>query len=231
MASEKNMRFLLLFSIALVSMILITSQSPAAFAGACQDEDGDGYYHVSAPSYCGPDLPRDCDDTDPNVYPVNGVCPIQIETDVSDGIVVGPDDVVVISNSATIDGDLQVNGGTVVISESSTIKGNIVSNGGSILIEEGSVIEGNVDIQVSGDGGVLEINGGIISGNLITNGIDTLTITNSNINGNIYSENDGDVTITGNTVNGNIEIINPTVNCYESGNDVNGNDSSCHLSS
>ncbi len=221
----------MLFSIALVSIILITSQSPVAFAGACQDEDGDGYYHVSAPSYCGPDLPRDCDDTDPNIYPVHGVCPIQIETDVSGGVVVGSDEQVIISNSATVYGDLQVNGGTVIISGSSTIKGNIVSNGGSILIEEYSVIEGNVDIVVSGDGGVLEINGGIISGNLITNGIDTLTITNSNINGNIYSENDGDVTITGNTVNGNIEIINPAGICYESKNDVNGNNSSCHLSS
>ncbi len=106
-------------------MILITSQSPVAFAGACQDEDGDGYYHVSAPSYCGPDLPRDCDDTDPNVYPGHGVCPIKIETDVSGGVVVGPDDLVIISNRATVDGDLQVNGGTVVITESSTIKGNI----------------------------------------------------------------------------------------------------------
>ncbi len=170
MQPETSIRLSMLFSIALVSIILITSQSPVAFAGACQDEDGDGYYHVSAPSYCGPDLPRDCDDTDPNIYPVHGVCPIQIETDVSGGVVVGSDEQVIISNSATvygdlqvnggtviisgssaIDGDLQVNGGTVIISGSSTIKGNIVSNGGSILIEEGSVIDGNVDIMVSGD--------------------------------------------------------------------------------
>ena len=157
--------------------------------------------------------------------------PIQeITLNVNDNVVVNPGEMVVISNSVTIDGDLQVNGGTVVITESSTIKGNIESNGGSILIEEGSVIEGNVDIVVSGDGGVLEINGGIVSGNLITNGITTLTITNSNINGNIYSENDGDVTITGNTVNGNIEILGPQ-SCYESLNEVNGNNSSCHLSS
>jgi len=204
-------------------MILITSQSPVAFAGAgvWEDKDNDGYSTEQG----------DCDDNDPNVYPGHGVCAIQIVNDVKDGIVVGSGDTVVISNRVTVDGDLQVNGGTVIISDYSTIKGNIESNGGSILIEEGSVIEGNVDIVVLGDGGVLEINAGIVSGNLLTNGIDTLTITNSNINGNIYSENDGDVTITGNTVNGNIEIINPTVNCYESGNDVNGNNSSCHLSS
>jgi len=234
----------MLFSIALLSMILITSQAPAAFAGAgiWEDKDNDGYSTEQG----------DCDDNDPNVYPVDGRCvtTIEIEADVSGGVVVGSDEQVIISNSATvygnlqvnggaviisgssaIDGDLQVNGGTVIIGDSSTIKGNIVSNGGSILIEEGSVIEGNVDIVVSGDGGVLEINGGIVSGNLITNGIDTLTITDSNINGNIYSENDGDVTITENTVNGNIEIINPAGICYESENDVNGNNSSCHLSS
>jgi len=215
----------MLFSIALVSMILITSQSPVAFAGAgiWEDKDNDGYSTEQG----------DCDDNDPNVYPVDGRCvtTIKIEADVSDGIVVGSDEQVIISNEAIVDGDLQVNGGTVIITGSSTIKGNIESNGGSILIEEGSVIEGNVDIVVLGDGGVLEINGGIVSGNLITNGIDTLTITDSNINGNIYSENDGDVTITENTVNGNIEIINPAGICYESENDVNGNNSSCHLSS
>ena len=216
------MRLLWIFSMALVSMILIISQSPVAFAGAggFEDKDNDGYSTFQG----------DCDDTDPNIYPGNGCFEgersIEIESDVKDGFVVGPDEIVVISNSATVDGDIQVNGGTVVITESSTIKGNIESNGGSILIEEGSVIEGNVDIVVSGDGGVLEINAGFVSGNLITNGIATLIVTNSNINGNIYSENDGDVKITGNTVNGNIEILGP-LSCSESSNNVNGNNSGC----
>ncbi len=213
------MRFLLLFSIALVSIILITSQFPVAFAGSggWEDKDNDGYSTFQG----------DCNDNDPEVYPGQG-CEIEIEikSDVKDGIVVGPDEKVIISNSVTVDGDLQVNGGTVVITGSSTIKGNIVSNGGTILIEEGSVIDGNVDIQVSGDGGVLEIDEAEIKGNLETNGIDTLTVTDSNINGNIYSENDGVVTITGNTVNGNLEILGPS-SCNESSNDVNGNNSGC----
>ncbi len=216
----KKKRLQLIFSISLVSMILITSQSPVAFAGngGWEDKDNDGYSTFQG----------DCDDNDPNVYPVDGLCltTIEIDSDVKDGVEVGPDEQVIISNGATVDGDIEVNGGTVIISESSTIKGNIVSNGGSILIEEGSVIEGNVDIMVSGSSGVLEIDEAEIKGNLETNGIGTLTVTDSNINGNIYSENDGVVTITGNTINGNLEILAPQ-SCSESSNDVNGNNSGC----
>ncbi len=217
---SKKKRLTSIFSIALVSMILITSQSPVAFAGAgvWEDKDNDGYSTEQG----------DCDDNDPNVYPVDGLCvtTIEIDSDVKDGVEVGPDEQVIISNGATIDGDIEVNGGTVIITDSSTIKGNIESNGGSILIEEGSVIEGNANIIVSGSSGILEIHGSEIKGNLETNGIDTLTVTDSNINGNIYSENDGVVTITGNTVNGNLEILGPS-SCSESSNDVNGNNSGC----
>jgi len=53
-------------------MILMNSQLPEAFAGACQDDDRDGYYHVSAPAYCGEGVPRDCDDNNADVYPGNG---------------------------------------------------------------------------------------------------------------------------------------------------------------
>jgi len=56
---------------AIVGMIIITSQTPIAFAGACTDEDRDGYYTVSSPAYCGETYYRDCDDTDPEVYPGN----------------------------------------------------------------------------------------------------------------------------------------------------------------
>ena len=218
MESIKNTRLLLFFSVLLVSMILITSQTPEVFAGVGKhhDADGDGFSPKEG----------DCDDNDPEVYPVNGICAKQIENDVKDGIVVGSNETVIISNGATVDGDLKVNGGTVIITGSSTIKGNLESNGGTISIEEGSVIEGNVNIIVSGASGVLEIDGAEIKGNLETNGIGTLTVTDSNINGNIYSENDIDVTITGNTVNGNLEILGPS-SCSESSNDVNGNNSGC----
>jgi len=66
-----NVRVVPIMVIAIVGMIIIVSQSPVAFAGACTDEDRDGYYTVSSPSYCGEAYYRDCDDTDPEVYPGN----------------------------------------------------------------------------------------------------------------------------------------------------------------
>jgi len=219
MESKKN-RLQLILSISLLSMILITSQSPVAFAGAggWEDKDNDGFSTFQG----------DCDDNDPNVYPVDGLCvtTIEIESDVKDGVEVGPDEQVIISNGATIEGDIEVNGGTVIISDSSTIKGNIVSNGGTIVIKGGSEVDGNVDITVSGTGGVLEIDEATLKGNIMTNGIAIFTVTDSSVDGNIYSENDGDVTITGNTVNGNLDILGPS-SCSESSNDVNGNNSGC----
>jgi len=151
---------------------------------------------------------------------------IEIESDVNGDLVVTSNQVVFLTG-VTVDGNLQVNGGGVVfITESSIIKGNIESNGGTVVINQGSTIYGNVDIGVSGPGGVLEIEEGNVFGNLITNGIDTLTVIGSYVDGNIFSENDSNVTITGNTVNGNLEILGPS-NCSESSNNVNGNNSGC----
>jgi len=69
-----NLRLMPILLMAIVGMIIITSQSQSVFAGACQDEDRDGYYHVSSPSYCGEVYYRDCDDMDPEVYPGKGDC-------------------------------------------------------------------------------------------------------------------------------------------------------------
>ncbi len=208
------MRFPSIFLIAVVSMILITSQSPVAFAGngGWEDKDNDGFSTFQG----------DCDDNDPEVYPGHGVCPTKIETDVSDNIVVGPDDVVVISNDATLTGNVEVNGGTLVVTDGSTIIGNIESIGGTIIIEDGSSLDGNIQIQVSGAGGVLEINGATIDGNIESVGIDTLTIMNSYITGNISSTDDISVTITDNNVGKNITITSPNI-CTESGNTAKKN--------
>ena len=150
-----------------------------------------------------------------------------ITSDVDDNVVVSYGEIVVITNGVMIDGNIVVEGGTVIINAASTINGNVEgSNGASVLIEEGSIIEGNVNIVVSGQGSVLEIYGASISGNVQTEDITKLIITDSYISGNLSSTNDETVIITGNTVNGNIEIIGPT-SCSESSNNVNGNNSGC----
>ncbi len=67
------MRLLWIFSIALVSMILITSQSPAAFAGIGDDHDADGDNYSPNEG--------DCDDTDPEIYPGHGDCKYPVRQD------------------------------------------------------------------------------------------------------------------------------------------------------
>ena len=59
-----------ILSISALIMIANAAQHQTAFAGACFDEDNDGYYAPDSPSYCGDLL--DCNDDDPNVYPGHG---------------------------------------------------------------------------------------------------------------------------------------------------------------
>jgi hypothetical protein len=66
-------RFLLLFSLSLVSVILIASPTPAVYAGIGNDHDSDGDDYSPNEG--------DCDDTDPNVYPGQG-CNYPVREDV-----------------------------------------------------------------------------------------------------------------------------------------------------
>jgi len=211
-------------------MIIISSQSPLAFAGVqCGEEDpdcDDVYTNDNCPNDYNPDQKdsdRDgigdaCDGDEPNQT--------TITLDVHEPVSVATGEMVVITNGATVNGNIDVNGGTLLVTQGSNINGNIESTGGIVIIEDGSNLDGNVQIKVSGAGGVLKINNASIMGNIESQGIDTLTITYIYLGGNISSTNDQTVTVTDNDVNGNIEIIAPT-SCTESGNTVNGNNSGC----
>ena len=66
LGSIQNISLLSIFSIALVSLILVTSQSPAAFAGmgGFEDKDGDGFSTFQG----------DCNDNDPDIVPGSDEC-------------------------------------------------------------------------------------------------------------------------------------------------------------
>ncbi len=101
----------------IVSVIMIV-QYPTALAGACVDEDGDQYWANEA---CRPNL--DPDDNDPcNPDPSASTCNYTVtESDVSGSVDVGPNETVVITSGVTIDGNIEVNGGTLIVSEDVTI--------------------------------------------------------------------------------------------------------------
>ncbi len=212
---------------AIVGMIIITSQSPAAFAGACTDIDKDGYYPPNAPIYCGHLDERDCDDTDPNIGTGPGCVyqeAIVIESDVNGDFEVSPGDIVVISYGATINGNIKVIGGTLTLEYGVTVKGNVDSDKGATIIISDSIVEGNVK-AVEGD---LTINGAtVINGNVESDKGGSVFINGITVDGNIVVKEAMSVTVTGNTVAGNVEIENTSGYCKDTGNDVSGNIDGC----
>ncbi len=72
----KNVRVMPILLIAIVGMILITSQSPVAFAGIGDDHDADGDNYSPNEG--------DCDDTDPEIYPGHGDCKYPVRDDVQE---------------------------------------------------------------------------------------------------------------------------------------------------
>jgi len=221
----------LFFSIVLVSMIFISSQSPLAFGGQqCGEEDPD-CDNVYTRDNCPNDYNPDQKDSDHDG--IGDACDADLDnqttirSDVNEPVSVATGETVVIAKGATVNGNIEVNGGTLVVTQGSTINGNIESTGGTVIILENSILDGNLQIKVSGAGGVLEINNASIMGNIESQGIDTLTITNIYLGGNLSSTNDQTVTVTDNDVNGNIEIVGPNNYCTEERNTVNGNNSGC----
>jgi len=166
-----------------------------------------------------------------------------ITSDTGDNIDAGPGDIIMISEGASVSGNISSDGGEIIIQEGASVSGNISSNGGEIIIQDGSNISGNVQMD---NGGTVTINGSILSGNITGgDGVDviitdstiagnveiTITpsvlITGNTINGNLIVEDNVDVTVENNMVLGSVEIKNTSGMCSDSGNTVIGSFEGC----
>ena len=125
-----------------------------------------------------------------------------ITTDVNSSLNIGPGEIVMISG-ATVNGNIQIDGGVLTIEHESTIKGNINSiNGATIQIHD-SIVEGNVKLEYNS---ISIISGSNIIGNVNFNYVQTMFLFQSFVNGNLKVVNSDEAGILENTITGNTDV-------------------------
>ena len=122
-----------------------------------------------------------------------------IDTDTTGDQTVNADDMLTITNGATLTGDVTVDGGILTVTDSSKVDGDIkAKNGGSVTITGSSTVNGDVEANCQ-----------------------SVTITGSTINGNVKAENCDSVNIKDSEIFGDLEIENVNEVDIENGSFTN----------
>ncbi len=122
--------------------------------------------------------------------------------------------------TANQSGTINVGAGkSVVIKGAITIDGKINVNGGTLLVLDGVTIDGKIEGSNNGCIGVY--NNVKVDGKVETSGAKCLVVSASNVDGKLSSNNDAFVRICNNTIKGKLEVKNPG-NCKAGGNNVDG---------
>jgi len=122
-------------------------------------------------------------------------------------------------NPATVNGNLEVEGGTIIFKPGSGINGNVICKDGSNLTIQSSTINGN--ILIDGCDSVIIFSVAPINGNIDVKNSNTVIILNNSIMGNLDVKENLSVTVTGNNISGSLKVIDNT-NCVEGSNTVSG---------
>jgi len=132
--------------------------------------------------------------------------PTTIDVDTAGDQLVGPDDVLIITNGATLTGNVSVDGGLVTVQQGASVDGIITSNnGGSVQLFESCNVSGNI---ITTDSNVF-INSCSIGGHVSITGGSFLVIKNdSTVNGDVNVKNVDLVRITANdnSFNQNVSV-------------------------
>ena len=151
-----------------------------------------------------------------------------ISTDTIGNFELLPGDTLIITNGATLTGDVIVNGGTLVLEDGAIIDGNILgTDGGDIVLKEAAMVSGNIEHTA---GTLLLTGGATVGGDAIRVNTQCLTIeSGATILGELALVNPGPVSVSDSVVGDGVLIditgagIHQSSNVSISGSTVTGN--------
>ncbi len=161
-----------------------------------------------------------------NVLPVS-VTKRVINSDLTENLTIGQMDEVIIKGSATLTGDVTINGGELKVKDNSTVNGKVDINDGGFAMFKDGVVTGAItvnksriklvngtaqsDVTMNGDGELISKSGGMVNGAITVNKGDVVKLVDNSQAGSIdvQGEEVDLVVKTGGMVNGAITVHKP----------------------